>query len=132
MFTDFTNAKFISSKPTYWETDKHGAIGELVNKIKNYKLIKKININLELNRWKKESMKITLHKKWSFPSRIFFFSKYDQIQMRIWSHSLKKSSVENLIFVFCKCKNKCKCLILILKGIRICLNGQFQTAFNSW
>ena len=40
-----------------------------------------------------------LHKKWSFPLRIFF-SKCDQIRrkVRIFSHLLKKSLMENLIF----------------------------------
>ena len=40
-----------------------------------------------------------LHNKWSFPLRIFF-SKCDQIRrkVRIFSHLLKKSLMENLIF----------------------------------
>ena len=40
----------------------------------------------------------SLHKKWSFPLRIFF-SKCNQ--MRIWSPLLKKSLIENSIFVQC-------------------------------
>ena len=41
---------------------------------------------------------LTLHKKWSFPLRIS--SKCDQIcrKLRIWSHLLKKSLMENFIF----------------------------------
>ena len=42
---------------------------------------------------------LSLHKKWGFPSRIFF-SKYDQIckKLRICSHLLKKSLMENFFF----------------------------------
>ena len=46
-----------------------------------------------------EILIISLHKKWSFPSRNFF-SKYDQIRsfLQIWSHLLKKCLRENFIF----------------------------------
>ena len=42
-------------------------------------------------------LNITLDKKWIFPH---FFSKSDQIRrkLRIWSHLLKKSLMENFIF----------------------------------
>ena len=47
----------------------------------------------------------SLHKKWSFPLRISF-SKCDQIRsnLRIWSHLLKKSIMEN--FIFCAVRHK--------------------------
>ena len=43
---------------------------------------------------------IKLHKKMKFSIKDFF-SKWDQIRrkLRIWSHSLKKSLIENFIFV---------------------------------
>ena len=45
------------------------------------------------------SVKVTLHKKMKF-SIMDFFNKYDQIRsfLRIWSHLLKKSLMENVIF----------------------------------
>ena len=44
-------------------------------------------------------LKVSLHKKWSFPLKDFF-SKCDQIRsfLGIWSHLLKKSLMENFIF----------------------------------
>ena len=46
---------------------------------------------------------LTLHKQWNFFIKDFF-SKYDQIRsfLRIWSHLLKKSLIENFIFVECQ------------------------------
>ena len=45
-------------------------------------------------------MQQSLHKKMKFSIK-YFFSKYDQIRMklRIWSYLLKKSLMENFIFV---------------------------------
>ena len=42
----------------------------------------------------------TLHKKWSFPLRISSVSKCHQIcsLLRIWSHLLKKTLMENFVF----------------------------------
>ena len=44
----------------------------------------------------KKTKSITTQKM-KFSMKVFFFSKYDQIR-RIWSHLLKKSLMENLIF----------------------------------
>ena len=48
---------------------------------------------------KEEILKVSLHKKWSYPLKDFF-SKCDQIRsfLGIWSHLLKKSLMENFIF----------------------------------
>ena len=51
---------------------------------------------------------LTLHKKWSFPLRISSVNKCDQIcrKLRIWSHLLKKSLMENFIFGALYCKSQ--------------------------
>ena len=63
---------------------------------------------------------ISLHKKWSFPKD--FFIKCDQIRsfLRIWSHLLKKSLMENFILCAVSLKIKTKntrttfiCIILV-------------------
>ena len=55
-------------------------------------------MTLKLRQWRVFS----LHKKWKFSFKDFF-SKCDQIcrKLRIWSHLLQKSLIENFIFVQC-------------------------------
>ena len=43
---------------------------------------------------------VTLHKKWSFPLRISSVNVTNPRKLRIWSHLLKKSVIENFIFLW--------------------------------
>ena len=60
-----------------------------------------------LETFKTSIMKLSLHKRWSLTVKDFF-SKYDQIcrKLRIWSHLLKKSLMENFIFCVVLCEKK--------------------------
>ena len=77
-------------------------------------MCKKKKLNL-INHSKKikpnhlDRSKVTLHKKMKFSIKDFF-SKYDQIRsyLRIWSHLLKKSLMEN--FIFCAVEGARRCL----------------------
>ena len=58
-----------------------------------------VSIKINLSKTSIYYFNHSLHKKWSFSSRIFFH-KCDQISsfLRIWSHLLKKSLMKNFIF----------------------------------
>ena len=58
-----------------------------LKRISNHDSLLRSNVSDELNRKMRDSFfRCTLHKKWNFP-------------LRIWSHLLKKSLMENFIFV---------------------------------
>ena len=61
-----------------------------------YRFIKTWSSEITL---KISAVKLTLHKKWSLPLRIFSVNVTKSAGLRIWSHLLKKSLIENFIFL---------------------------------
>ena len=110
-------------------------ISSFVGKIKlnfQYKtMTKKMYYNL-LQKYKKsvfQILKIKLHKNMTFPIEDFFRT-CDQIRrkLRIWSHWLKKSLMEN--FIFCVAYAKRLAILILIRQLQKKIHWVFQLFGN--